>query len=67
MSRTRRSLLTRRTGKQEIAIWLIAAATALLPGITLADTGVGVADGFLSGFTHPRCAPSAAGSPRSGS
>jgi urease accessory protein len=40
-------------GRQQIAIWLSAAAAVLLPGAALAHTGVGVAGGFLSGFTHP--------------
>ena len=39
--------------RREVTIWLIAAAAALLPGVALAHTGVGVVGGFLSGFTHP--------------
>ena len=38
---------------QQITIWLSAAAAALLPGVALAHTEVGIAGGFLSGFTHP--------------
>jgi hypothetical protein len=32
-------------------IWLSAVVAALLPGVALAHTGVGIAGGFLSGFT----------------
>jgi urease accessory protein len=52
MSTTRFWPPTGRAGMQQVTIWLIAAA-ALLPGVALAHTGVGIAGGFLSGFTHP--------------
>ena len=42
-----------RASMQQTMIWLSAAAAILLPGAALAHTGVGVAGGFLSGFTHP--------------
>jgi urease accessory protein len=35
------------------AIWLIAAAAVVAPGVALAHTEVGVAGGLASGFTHP--------------
>ena len=38
---------------QQTMSWLCAAAAILLPGAALAHTGVGVAGGLLSGFTHP--------------
>jgi urease accessory protein len=44
---------TDRTGMQLTAIWLCAAAVALLPAAAQAHTGEGVTGGFLSGFTHP--------------
>jgi urease accessory protein len=50
---TRPRLPTDLDGMRQIMIWLGTAAAALLPGVALAHTGVGVAGGFLSGFTHP--------------
>jgi urease accessory protein len=50
---TRPRLPTHLAGMRQIIIWLGTAAAALLPGVALAHTGVGVAGGFLSGFTHP--------------
>jgi urease accessory protein len=41
------------SGGPQVTIWLSAAAASLLPGVALAHTGVGVAGGLLSGFTHP--------------
>ena len=69
-----------RASIRQIMIWLSAVVAALLPGVALAHTGVGVAGGFLSGFTHPifgfdhvvamsrsACGGRFSGSPRSGS
>jgi urease accessory protein len=53
MSTTRPSLRTAVTRGPRVTSWLIATAAALLPGIALAHTGVGVIGGFQSGFTHP--------------
>jgi urease accessory protein len=53
MSTPRPSLRTDVVRGPQVAIWLIAAAAALLPGIALAHTGTGVIGGFQSGFTHP--------------
>jgi urease accessory protein len=41
-----------RAGRESM-IWLVVAATVLLPGVALAHTGEGVAGGLVSGFTHP--------------
>jgi urease accessory protein len=38
---------------QQTTIWISAAAAILLPGAAVAHTEVGIAGGFLSGFTHP--------------
>ena len=53
MSTTRPSPTTDVVRRPEVTIWLIAAAAALLPGMAMAHTGVGVIGGFQSGFTHP--------------
>jgi urease accessory protein len=53
MSMTRPPPRTATPGGPTVTIWLIAAAAALLPGIALAHTGMGVIGGFQSGFTHP--------------
>jgi urease accessory protein len=53
MGTPRPLLRTAASGGAQATIWLSAAAAALLPGVALAHTGVGVAGGFLSGFTHP--------------
>jgi urease accessory protein len=53
MSTPRPSLRTGVTFGPQVTIWLIAAAAALLPGVALAHTGIGVIGGFQSGFTHP--------------
>ena len=51
MSTTRPSPTTDVVRRPEVTIWLIAAAAALLPGMAMAHTGVGVIGGFQSGFT----------------
>ena len=53
MSTTRPSRRTGSPGGPQVAIWLIAVAAALSPGVALAHTGIGVIGGFQSGFTHP--------------
>lgn len=53
MSATRHWLRGNPAGRRGYMIWPVVAAAVLLPGVALAHTGVGVAGGLVSGFTHP--------------